>query len=83
MDLTAGFHNYWVYRQPGVITIGVDGLTRGVYTRASVPAGAQWVFDKPMFALLNVAVGGNWPGPPNDSTPSPSTMVVDWFRYTP
>lgn len=82
VDLTAAFHNYWVYRQPGVIMIGVDGTTFGVYTRASMPAGGQWVFDQPMFALLNIAVGGDWPGPPNASTPFPATMVVDWFRYT-
>jgi len=33
--------------------------------------------------VLNVAVGGNWPGPPDASTPFPATMLVDWVRYTP
>jgi beta-glucanase (GH16 family) len=36
-----------------------------------------------MYALLNVAVGGDWPGPPNASTPFPATMVVDWLRFEP
>jgi beta-glucanase (GH16 family) len=82
-DLTAGFHDYWVRRQPGEIRVGVDGVTHALFTPQSLPPGGQWVFDKPMFALLSVAVGGDWPGPPDESTPFPATMLVDWLRYTP
>jgi len=48
-------------------------------TRASVGANA-WVFDKPFFLILNVAVGGDWPGYPDGSTPFPQQMKVDWIR---
>lgn len=83
-DLSAGFHNYWVKRQENHITIGIDGTTLGEFTPASVPADGQWVFnDNPMHVLLNVAVGGNWPGAPDDSTHFPATMLVDWFRFDP
>lgn len=37
-------------------------------------------FQKPFFILLNMAVGGNWPGAPNSSTPFPSQMLVDYVR---
>lgn len=37
-------------------------------------------FQKPFFILLNMAVGGNWPGSPNSSTPFPSQMLVDYVR---
>ncbi|MBU5672354.1 RICIN domain-containing protein [Paenibacillus brevis] len=37
-------------------------------------------FQKPFFILLNMAVGGNWPGSPNGSTPFPSQMLVDYVR---
>lgn len=37
-------------------------------------------FHHPFFLLLNLAVGGNWPGNPNASTPSTSTMLVDYIR---
>jgi beta-glucanase (GH16 family) len=37
-------------------------------------------FHNPFFLLLNLAVGGNWPGGPNASTPSTSTMLVDYVR---
>lgn len=37
-------------------------------------------FQNNFFLILNVAVGGNWPGPPNASTQFPQTMQVDWIR---
>ena len=37
-------------------------------------------FDQPFYILLNVAVGGNWPGAPNGGTAFPVTMEVDWVR---
>lgn len=37
-------------------------------------------FDKRFHLLLNVAVGGNWPGSPNLSTTFPQEMVVDYVR---
>jgi len=40
----------------------------------------EWVFDQSFFLLLNIAVGGNFGGPPNDNTPFPGTMTVDYVR---
>jgi len=82
-DLTRDFHTYWVDRQRNSIIVGVDAKTLAEFTPASLPSGARWVFNQPMYATLNVAVGGDWPGPPDQSTPFPSTMLVDWFRFTP
>jgi beta-glucanase (GH16 family) len=45
-----------------------------------LPDGARWVYDRPFFIILNVAVGGNFVGPPNDETVFPQTMLVDWVR---
>jgi beta-glucanase (GH16 family) len=45
-----------------------------------LPAGAAWVFDRPHFLLLNVAVGGNWPGSPDATTVFPQQMLVDYVR---
>jgi beta-glucanase (GH16 family) len=47
--------------------------------------GAVWPFDagQSNFILLNLAIGGDWPGPPNAATPFPSEMLVDYVRvYT-
>jgi beta-glucanase (GH16 family) len=37
-------------------------------------------FDLPQFFIFNVAVGGNWPGPPDATTVFPQTMTVDYVR---
>lgn len=73
------FHVYGVDWRPGSITWTVDGVAYRTVTRADV-GSAPWVFDKPFFVILNVAVGGNWPGSPDASTRFPQQMTIDWLR---
>lgn len=82
-DLSADFHNYWVTRRADSITVGVDEVALADFTPESLPEGAPWVFSAPMFVLLNVAVGGDWPGPPDQSTRFPAAMVVDYLSFEP
>jgi beta-glucanase (GH16 family) len=49
-------------------------------TPADLPAGAPWVFDHQFFLLLNVAVGGAWPGEPDATSTFPQEMRVDYVR---
>ena len=42
--------------------------------------GARWVFDKPFFLIMNLAVGGTFGGDPNESTPFPAELVADYVR---
>jgi beta-glucanase (GH16 family) len=53
------------------------------FTPDDVGRDSPWVFNDPMFALINLAVGGDWPGAPDDSTEFPATMIVDWVRFEP
>ncbi|CAN3128784.1 glycoside hydrolase family 16 protein [Mycobacterium sp. smrl_JER01] len=78
--LAGQFRTYWVERSPGRIVTGVEQTTLFVVTPADLAPESRWVFDAPFFLLLNLAVGGDWPGPPDASTPNPSTMLVDWVR---
>lgn len=39
-----------------------------------------WVYDHEFYMILNLAVGGDWPGPPDGTTPFPSRYVVDYVR---
>jgi beta-glucanase (GH16 family) len=75
-----GFHLFAIEWEPNVIRFYVDDTLYATRTPADLPAGAQWVFDKPFFILMNVAVGGDLPGPPNTKTIFPQTMVVDYVR---
>jgi beta-glucanase (GH16 family) len=82
-DLSTDYHDYWVTRVPDRITVGIDSTTLGTFTPQSLPPGATWVYNRPMYAILNLAVGGSWAGRPDASTPFPATMLVDWFRWDP
>lgn len=74
------FHLFAVDKQPGAITWYVDNHAFFQVTRDSLPAGAEWVFDRPFYLILNLAVGGEWPGTPDASTRFPATMLVDYVR---
>jgi beta-glucanase (GH16 family) len=78
--LSGGFHVYGVEWAPERISFLLDGVTYETITRSELPAGAAWPFQHPFFLLLNLAVGGDWPGPPNASTQFPARMLVDWVR---
>jgi beta-glucanase (GH16 family) len=80
-DLGNDFHIYAADWTTDYITFYVDGVNRGTVTKASVQSkGGVWPFDSHNFyILLNVAVGGNWPGAPNSSQ-YPVSMVVDYVR---
>jgi len=66
--------------EPGVIRFYVDGTLYFTATPKGMPHGTGWVFDHPFFLLLNLAVGGDWPGNPDSSTQFPQQMLVDYVR---
>ena len=74
------FHVFAIEWEPTTIRFFVDGKLYQTRTPADVPSGRRWVFDHPFFILLNVAVGGNWPGSPDATTSWPQTMLVDYVR---
>jgi hypothetical protein len=82
-DLSSDYHDYWMKWRENNIVIGVDDQTLAVFTPDDLPEGAVWKFNQPMFVVMQVAVGGTWPGPPDGTTPWPATMSVDSFQYTP
>ncbi|AGZ45892.1 glycoside hydrolase family 16 protein [Actinoplanes friuliensis] len=79
--LSNAFHNYAVEWSPNLIVWYLDGSEYFRVTPASL-GGDQWVFDHNFFMILNVAVGGNWPGYPDGSTQFPQTMLVDYVRVS-
>jgi beta-glucanase (GH16 family) len=77
-----GYHIYGAIWSPYLIQFYVDDPTNifQVIPATAIPSGTQWVYNNPFFLILNLAVGGDWPGPPDSSTPNPSQMLVDYVR---
>ncbi|QEU96779.1 glycoside hydrolase family 16 protein [Streptomyces kanamyceticus] len=73
------FHTFAVDWSPNKVTWSVDGNVYQTRTPADLN-GNRWVFDKPFFLILNLAVGGYWPGDPDGSTTFPQQLVVDYVH---
>ncbi len=74
------FHVYAVEWEPDVIRFYVDDNLYATRTPADLPKDTKWVYDHPFYIILNVAVGGDWPGNPDATTKFPQTMLVDYVR---
>ena len=75
MSPSSQYHVYGVDWTPAGITWTFDGQPYG-----HMNAYPGWPFDNPFIMLLDLAVGGNWPGPPSAGTVFPAQMLVSWVR---
>jgi len=73
------FHNYGIYWDEDKIQFYVNDF---IYNQFNITTSnnSDPIFNRPFFFILNIAVGGNWPGYPNNNTPFPATMEVDYVR---
>ncbi len=78
-------HKYGIIWTKGQIQYYVDDPVNGIYATFNTSNfGGTWPFDQgPMFILLNLAVGGDWPGNVDNTTTFPQTMQVQYVHlYT-
>jgi len=78
----AAWHTYGMIWTKGQIEYYIDSPSNIYETFTTTSPGVgTWPFDQgPQFILLNLAVGGSWPGSPDSTTVFPSTMLVDYVR---
>lgn len=84
-DFSAGFHTYAIEWEPGVVRWYLDGSLYHTSTSADgwfAPGSSSNLapFDQDFYLKINLAVGGNWPGAPDATTPFPAQLKVDWVR---
>jgi beta-glucanase (GH16 family) len=74
-DFSAGFHTFGVDWEPDQVSWYIDGklAPQTISDPGEIP-------DKPMFLMIDLAVGGEWPGPPNSRTPFPASLDIDYVR---
>ncbi len=77
----AAFHVFAVEWGPTRMRFFVDGNNFFTVDKDTLETTrGPWVFDHPFFIILNNAVGGDWPGPPNAGTQFPQNMTIDYVR---
>jgi beta-glucanase (GH16 family) len=82
-QVDTAFHLYAVEWSPNDIKFFFDDHLIVERTPADLPSGTRWVYDHSFYLLLNLAVGGYWPGKPDQTTTFPQQMLVDYVRvYT-
>ena len=78
-DLSATYHTFAVEVDVGVIRWYVDNILYSTKTQRDI-SPYVWPFHEEFYFILNLAVGGNWPGFPDASTSFPQEMSVDYVR---
>lgn len=75
LPISAQYHTYGIDWTPSGITWTLDGTAYG-----HIKSYPNWPFNQPFIMLLDLAVGGEWPGPPDANTSFPAYMLVSWVR---
>ncbi|HKS45685.1 MAG TPA: family 16 glycosylhydrolase [Amycolatopsis sp.] len=78
-SLADGDHTYAIDWGPSGVVWSLDGRAVQNLTESDIGGGAG-IFDHPFYVMINLAVGGNWPGPPGASTRFPAQLQVDYVR---
>jgi hypothetical protein len=74
------YHTFAARWRADAITFYVDGIAYGTRRASELPGGTKWAFNKPFFFIINLSVGGNWPGYPDATTVFPLSFRVDYVR---
>jgi beta-glucanase (GH16 family) len=86
-DLSGQFHLFAIEWSPTEIRYYLDSTLYFSATPNNVTCAGTlsslpgaWIFDHPFFIILNLAIGGGWPGAPDSTTLFPVRMLVDYVR---
>lgn len=77
-DFSDKFHVFSIVWDTSKIEWYIDNIK--YFTANKTDVNGTYPFDKSFFFLLNVAIGGNWPGAPDATTVLPQSMIVDYIR---
>ncbi|HSN66630.1 MAG TPA: family 16 glycosylhydrolase, partial [Fusibacter sp.] len=83
IDMSLDFHTYSIEWDEDEVEFYVDDILYHIVNKDEVAVENgpdEWVYDHPHFLILNLAVGGSWPGAPNLETVFPSQLEVDYIR---
>lgn len=71
------FHVFTIVWDQDIVTWYVDNQPFKTFRRSGIN---NYPFNAPFFFIFNVAIGGLWPGNPDQTTEFPQEMVIDYIR---
>jgi len=74
------FHTFGLLKTTNRIAYLIDGYEYQSYTSTEIDPKYTWPFENTFHFILNLAVGGFWPGYPDETTTFPTTLEVDYVR---
>ena len=74
------FHIFAMEWEPNVIRFYIDNVLQDTHTPDKLASDKIWAYNHSFYIILNLAVGGNWPGNPDSTTVFPQSLVVDYVR---
>lgn len=74
------FHVYSIEWKQDQIVWSLDGTPFSTINKTDIPSNMIWPFNEDFFFIINLAVGGNWPGSPDANTYFPQWLIVDYIR---
>jgi beta-glucanase (GH16 family) len=78
-SLTDDYHVFSIEWEPNKISWYIDGILYSTKTPKDLH-GRKWVWDQKFYLIINLAVGGNWPGSPDKTTVFPQKFYIDYVR---
>ena len=79
-DVSDNYHLYSIEWFADRIDFFIDDVKYFSFTNDGAGNFRTWPFDQRFHLLINIAVGGQWPGSPDNSTKFPSEMLIDFVR---
>ncbi len=75
------YHVFALQWDPRHIAFFVDGINYATFNRSSLADPNAWIYSHPFYVILDLAIGGTWPGNPDVTTTFPSKMYVSYVRF--
>jgi beta-glucanase (GH16 family) len=76
------FHVFALQWDPSHLYFFMDGINYATLNKATLTNQRDWVYDHPFYIVLNLPVGGEWPGSPDSTTVFPQKMYVSYIRLS-
>jgi beta-glucanase (GH16 family) len=74
------FHIFTLQWDANHLYFFVDGINYKIVDKATITNQADWIYDHPFYIILDIAIGGSWPGNPDSTNVWPQKMYISYVK---